>query len=536
MQIFIYIVIISFLVRTIRNIFYQTFLWQLKEYRIDRLWTHLSTEQGRKLILGPVTLIKWILLIFIIGSIITVNLSFLGLFAYFTFGIIWILEAAIYIRELISRGWRIPRLTLKIIIILGLSFTFQFGQLISGNLIDELFTGPFLDKLLAPSIALFIILANIPSSIFKKIIIILARKKISQFKNLEVIGITGSYGKTSTKEFLATILSEKFKVAKTPEFTNTDIGVAKYIMQELMPDHEVFLAEMGAYKKGEIEAICNMVRPKMGIITGINEQHLELFGSIENTKKAKFELIESLPQQGTAIFNGDNSYCLQMAQWSKKRGLKTFIYNKTRDVKNIMVFKDHIEFTFVAANKKYKFSVNLLGKQTIENLLAAIYAAKSLGLTVEAIKNGLAGIIPTPKTMQLAGKLNGMTLADDTFNANPDGVMAALNYMKIYKGKKILVLTPLIELGNDADKIHKNLGKKAAQVCDLILLTNLNYNKPFLEGANASSGSKKVQIVNTVVGIRLIRQNIDRDGIVVFEGKEAGKMLDKLLSFERVPM
>lgn len=529
---FLPVVLFSFVIRTIRYSLYYVFLCQLKEYRIDRLFAHLKTSNGQKLIFGKLTIIKWFLLVLIILSTL-VRIGEVFRISIWTFWFIWFLEAIWSLKELVTTGWRIPILTPKVIIILVLVFTIQFGFIITGLGIHEKYLfvqpliSPFLDKLLGSMIALAIVFVNIPGSIYKRWIINKAAGKIAKFKHLIVIGITGSYGKTSTKEFLATILSEKFKVAKTPEFTNTDIGIANYILKELKPEHEVLVVEMGAYKKGEIKTICDMLKPKAGIITGINEQHLELFGSIENTMRAKFELIESLPEKGVAIFNGDNKYYLQMVNWSKKLGLKTLIYNTTADVKTVKTFTDHIEFTLV--DKNYLFRVNLLGKQAIDNLLAAIYVAKSLGLTTEIIRSGIAKIVPTPKTMQSIGKVGGMMLVDDTFNANPDGVKAAADFMKIFKGKKILVLTPLIELGAEAEKIHAQLGEHLAKICDLILVTNLNYNKSFIGGVTKISSEEKVQVVNAALGVKLIRENLDEDGVVLFEGKETAKILNKLL-------
>ncbi|MCJ7740628.1 hypothetical protein MUP32_04925, partial [Candidatus Microgenomates bacterium] len=208
MELLIFLLLISFTIRTIRNVLYQTFLWQLKEYRTDRFWSHLATVQGKKLIFGPLTVIKWILLLLIIFGLF--EFGSLGFIAYLIFGLCWFFETVICLRELVSRGWKIPVLTVKALIILFVVFFFQFIWLFTGGLL----CGPFLDKLLAPSIALLVILTNIPSFLYRKIIIAAAKKKISGFGDLRVIGITGSYGKTSTKEFLATILSEKYKVAK----------------------------------------------------------------------------------------------------------------------------------------------------------------------------------------------------------------------------------------------------------------------------------------------------------------------------------
>ena len=533
-----YLLLSAFIIRTFRNALHQAFLWQLKEYRFDRIFAHLKTGQGKKLFLGPLTLMKWVPLIIYTGLILWSLFYTLpeshywsSIFAalYYFFWSLWILEATLNVKELFTGGWKLPKFTLKIILILLLVFILQFGTL-RNNIQAPLILGPILDKILPLSIFLFVILFNFPSLVLKKIIIILAKRKISRLNSLKVIGITGSYGKTSTKEFLAAILSEKFKVAKTYGFNNTDIGIAKCILRDLKPEHQIFVVEMGAYKKGELKTICDMVKPTMGIITGINEQHLELFGSLENTMKAKFELVESLPKGGIVILNGNNYYCLEMGKWAKDKGLKILTFNTDRDIKNIKVFEDHLEFNLTGTNNL--IMMHLLGRQAIENVLAAIYASKNLGMTLDEIKRGASKIVPASNTMQFTGKLSGMTLVDDTFNANPDGVLAVVDYMKIFKGKKILVLTPLIELGGGAEKIHERLGKETAKVCDLVLLTNYNYHQAIISGAQKVSGETKIQIANPADGESLIRENVGKDGIVVFEGKESAKLLKKFGNYD----
>jgi len=545
------IVIFAFIVRTLRNSLYFIFLWQMKEYRIDRIEAHLHTDQGRRLIFGPMTLVKWILLLIILLDIflrkyLPFKEELIWILPYVIFWIIWIIEALLNIRELISRGWRLPKFTLKVILILLAVFFIQFGTL-NANRQVPLILGPLLDKLLAPSVAFIVVLLSIPTWFFKKIIVILAKRKISQRKSLIVIGITGSYGKTSTKEFLAQILSAKYHVLKTEGSTNTEIGIAKTVLNKLTANHEVFIVEMGAYKEGEIIAICKIVKPQIGIITGINQQHIELFGSIESTMKTKFELIENLRRNGTAVFNLGNKYVYKMFNWTKEKrpDMSIWGYQKAAKeklnlqketqllfAKDIVVSAQNLSFQIVDDQQQVTCSAGLLGEQNVENILAAGCVALSLGLTPEELKKAVEVIEPPVKTMRLVKVLGGTYLIDDTFNANPDGVIAAIAYMKIFAGRKILVLTPLIELGEEAERIHKFLGKKAAELCDLILLTNLNYYKSFIEGAAQAKGEGKIQVVNTIVGEKLIRQNLSKKSVVVFEGREAGRILDQLVKLD----
>ena len=530
MQIFIYLAIISFLVRTIRNILFLTFLWQLKEYRLDRMLAHLKTEQGKKLILGPITSVKWILFIgILIGGI---------FYSYYILWFIWILEAIFNIRELALFRWRVPRFTLKVTLIL-LAVLFTISNFLLKDITDIgvaiLIDGIYVDRFIGLIMAIIIGILNLPVNFYKKSIIWKAKNKLDKYKKLTVIGITGSYGKTSTKEFLYQILSRKYNVLKTEGSVNTEIGVAQTILKNLNQEHEIFIVEMGAYKKGEIEAICRMVKPHIGIITGINEQHLELFGSLEKTLTTKFELIKNLEMKGVAIFNEDNQLVKKMIGWTKKKRqdltIVGYSLHKRQElyVENIRMEQNIIVFYLNFDGRKEEINLKLSGRQNIYNFLAAVVVALKLGFTLPEIKKISSSILPAPKTMKSIVGPKGVTFINDTFNTNPDGVIAALEYMILFKGKKILVLTPLIELGKESERIHKILGKKAAQVCDLILLTNLNYNQSLIEGVMQVGSREKVQLVNTCVAINLIMQNIDREGVVVFEGREAGKILEKLL-------
>jgi len=534
-KLLVYLILISFLIRTVRNILNQSFLWQLKEYRLDRIVAHLKTTSGRKLIFGPITIIKWICLFTILVSF---NFQYLFgdfstlaiLIAYLFFYLIWIFEAIINLKELFTNGWKIPVFTFKSSFIVAVCLIFQFSSLLFVDKLTLLIIGPFLDKLLAPTLTLIVLLVKIPQIIYIKWLVTVARKKINSFTNLIVIGITGSYGKTSTKEFLSTLLSIKYKVVKTAGFNNTLIGVVQTIAKKLSGNTQVFVVEMGAYKKGEIKAIADLVKPKIGIITAISEQHIELFGSLENIMKTKYELIESLPVGNVAIFNGNNKDCLKMAKWAEAN-YKTLIYHDSINTKKIRVFKDHTDFTFIDKNFNLDVSVPLVGKQNIENLVASILAAKTLGMSNSQIQQGLSKITSPSQTMRIIKRSPKITIVDDTFNANSVGVEATLDYMKLYIGNKILILTPLIELGEQGSEIHEKLGYKAASICDIVALTNSNYKESFFKGASkASLLESKVRIVSPQLAVDIINANTENDSIALFEGKEAGKILRKLTS------
>ncbi len=409
-----------------QRIFYSLYLWQLKEYRLDRF----SEEVGRnKIIIFPkISLIALILVLTegILGQYFLIFVFLLYLF----FGLRPLILLA-------RKRWRSPKFTKKMIVFLGLVWLFLaglfvifFSDALRFILIFEIFFPLF--------VFLSLQFIQIPTFFAKRYIFLKAKKKRERFKNLIVIGITGSFGKSSTKELLFEFLSGKFNVLKTEGNVNTEIGVAGTVLKKLKKEHQIFICEMAAYKRGEIKAICNIVKPKIGILTGINQQHLSLFGSQENIIRAKFELIESLPNDGIAFFNAKNNYCLGLFQKTK---IKKILYGQ---------------------------EANFPGE---ENILGAIAIAKELGISQEEIARGRQRIEPW---LQVKKGINGLNIIDATYSANPDGVIAHLEHLKTLRqaqGRLVIVMPCLIELGKAASEVHQRIGRKINEVCDLAIIT-----------------------------------------------------------------
>jgi len=317
-----------------------------------------------------------------------------------------------------------------------------------------------------------------------------AKKKRAEARDLLVIGITGSYGKTSTKEFLATILSEKFNILKTKEHQNTEIGVSQCILNDLQPKHEIFICEMGAYKRGEIKLLGDITKPKIGILTGINEQHLATFGSQENIVKAKYELIESLPEDGLAIFNGDNPYCFELYRKTLIKkivyGLQSSISGKPPDIwaHNVKTEKDFVTFKTYSKDDSADFKVNVFGAQNVLNILGAVAVAKELGMGLEEIARACRKIESGQSGMQLKKGINGFNIIDATYSANPNGLISHLEYLKIWPGKKVIIMPCLIELGKVSKEVHKRIGQKIGEVCDLAIITTKERFKEIKDGAS----------------------------------------------------
>lgn len=534
------------------------FLWQLKEYRLDRMIAHLETPVGKRIIQNPLTIVKTILFIILLitlpmlifsntENLLTSGYLIFGL-SLISFWLIWIIEALVYIKEIIKKGWLYPKFTIKAVFLLAVLMIIFIPNIIFGNLTFHLLSwGIILDRMFNPIIFLIVSFANIPSYFLKKLVIRNARRKIQKMRNLKIIGITGSYGKTSTKEFLRQMTGVKYNTLAPSGSINTEIGISSAILNQMNIRNELLIAEMGAYKKGEIKAMCNIVVPNLGIITGINQQHIQLFGSMDNIVRTKYELIENVASHGTAVFNIGNQFVTKMVDWAweKRRDLTIWGYQigpdkKIKEIEDryfiyadqITVIQEKITFNIHHNHKKVICETKLYGLQNVENILACVCVCLSFGMSLELIKRQIRMLKPAGKTMNKTIGINNSVFIDDTFNANPDGVIAVLNYMKLYKGNKILLLTPLIELGDKSFEIHRMISQKAVEICDFILLTNSNYSEIFMSFAKLSKHKSKVFVVSSQSAIDLIKQNSDRGGITVFEGKESEKVLGILTKLD----
>lgn len=538
MDLFFLLASIFFFVWIIRNAFFWVWLWQLKEYRLDRILIHLKeTEQGKKLLFSPLAFLKWLVVASYV--LVVLNNSLLTFYQIIIF-LIFFYEAISAYREKSTEVLKMPIISFKAIFIAFISLLF-ISVLFLVPLVEKFLWILLLDRILTLIIAFLVFLLYFPTEFYRDYKIKKAAKKISSFKNLLVIGITGSYGKSSTKNYIAKILEEKFNVLKTRGTNNTPIGIANTIISGLSKNTQIFVVEMGAYKRGEIKKICEIVHPKIGIITAVNDQHLSLFGNLQTTMDAKYELIESLPNDGIAMFNSDNKNSYELY---KKTNKKKVLYgieklkngNDSIFASDIIVKKTSIDFEVSLKKDTLHLKTPLLGVWNAEDLLPGIYIANYLGMKKDEIKKAVSSLLPLPKTMTYKKLSTGVAIIDDTFNANPASVSAALEYMKIYKGKKILVLQPMIELGKNAEQDHYQAGRKISEICDYLFLTNKNFYEPVLGGIKDTGGKCLVKMGNLKEFADFVNQNTKTGDIVVFEGKEAAFFLDKILSMPKISL
>ena len=416
-------------------------LWQLKEYHIGRFKDHFTTYKGKKLLLNPLMIIK-------IALAFTIYFYSEPIIAFIIIGLLFI-ESAFALLGFAKKRLRIPVLTRKTSVILsaGISLEFLIISFLLATKISLVKTTAIflLFDIAVPFITSFLVLAFQPLAVaMRNRVLSQARKKIEGKEKLLVIGITGSYGKTSVKEFLSVILSKKYKVFKTAEHKNSEIGISNCIINGLEDSHEIFISEMGAYNKGGIKLLASIVHPKIGIITGINEQHMSTFGSLENTIKTKFELIGSLPKDGIAILNYDNSNIKNQKVENYNSNLQNVKFYSTNDkncdlwAENIKAELRSISFSIVSKDgDKADFELGLPGTHNISNVLAAAVCAKYLGMSLQEISDACKEIDSKYSGIKVKEGINGLNIVDATYSSNPTGFISHMEYLKLWPGKKL---------------------------------------------------------------------------------------------------
>ena len=339
-----------------------------------------------------------------------------------------------------------------------------------------------------------------------------AKTKLKSMPNLKVVGITGSYGKTSSKNILADILNVKYNTLPTPRNLNTPYGLMITINNHMDKFTEIFIAEMGAYVRGEIKGLCNFVKPKYGILTRIGTAHLESFGSEENIQKGKFELIESLPSDGVGVLNRDDP---KQVNYELKNNVKILwigIDEEDVDVRatDIKCNHDGTKFNviFKGDKKKYEFQTKLLGKHNVYNILAALALGREFDISISDLQQSVKKVKPVGHRLELK-KLNNFFMIDDAYNSNPVGAENACKVLGMMPGTKVVVTPGMIELGEKENEYNKIFGEQISEVADYAILIGEKKTKPIKEG--------------------LLTKGFDKDKIVVFNDvRDAYPFIEKI--------
>lgn len=325
-----------------------------------------------------------------------------------------------------------------------------------------------------------------------------AIKILERHPNLIKVGITGSYGKTSSKNILQEVLSENFYSLPTPASFNTPMGITITIREQLKNIHQVFICEMGADKVGDIVELSDFVKPDYAIITSIGPQHLATFKTIDNIIKEKMSLVENLPETGVAIINLDNDY---IKNYQIKNNCKVVSYgidNKEADyiAQNISYSIQGSSFDVVHHNETYTFNTRLLGEHSVLNILSAIALARELNVGWDQLKAAVSKVRFIPHRLELKN-INGISFIDNAFNSNPEGANMSLKVISQMPKKRIIVTPGMIDLGPIQDEENYKFGYNMQGKVDVAILVGKNQTTPIYKG--------------------LIDANFDQDQIFVFD-------------------
>lgn len=347
-----------------------------------------------------------------------------------------------------------------------------------------------------------------------------AKKKLQEIPGLKVVGITGSYGKTSTKYIINTILSQKYNTLMTPESYNTTMGVVRTINEKLTSMHQLFICEMGAKYVGDIKEITDIVNPTYGVLTAIGPQHLDTFKSLDNVRKTKLELVDSLPEDGIAFVNWEDE---NIRNSKITKNMVKYGFSKDADYypENISITERGSTFDVVIPGKEnIKIKTRLLGNLNILNIVGAVAIADKLGLTPEEIKMGAKYIRPVPHRLELKQNPNGSIIIDDAYNSNNRGAKMALDVLKSFEHRKRILITPgIVELGDKMTEINQELGRNAAESSDFIILVGANQAVPIYNGIKEKNYPESQVFIakNLQEALGKMNEIITADSVVLLE-------------------
>jgi UDP-N-acetylmuramoyl-tripeptide--D-alanyl-D-alanine ligase len=588
----IWIVLIMRLLETV-------YLWQVKEYRIDRVLSHLRYEGSLSLndefeLAMRIALLTMLVVYYLSPLSLVLSTTIVLVIVYYDFRAFSDLRKMLF-RKFHRPALKSPRNLLIVVgalLIMALPYVYivwamadlrmipvfqniavqnppQSANQVIWNMplaiekdgltiislpllvaIYSLTVGILCDLLLGMIVAGLVFVTAPLSVIRRKLIIRQAQAKIKTLKHLRVVAVTGSYGKTTTKEILAQILATKFKTIKTEKNNNTEVGIAQTILKKITRDTRIFIAEMGAYKLGETKACAEVARPDIALITGIDEQHISLYGNFKAIIDSTLEIVDMLKPGGLVIINGDNEYCLRIAgmitarkviyftnygQQSvigsrelKKMPKATLPRDENMYISDIEEKEQGLAFTIGFHNMLEHVSTNIKARHNVGNIAAAIITASELEIDLKEVAKIVDGIeFKLPYLTSKAG-VNNSILIDDGYNINPSGYYAGLDYLAKQKtqGKKWVLTQGFIELGEEREKTYKTAAEETVKNAQALMTTDLDLHIAVQE---LNQDFKSV-FVESVFDIPLaFTRDIAAQDMVLIEGPLPKQVLDAIV-------
>lgn len=347
--------------------------------------------------------------------------------------------------------------------------------------------------------------------------------------SIPVIGITGSNGKTTTKDLTAAVLSGKWNVLKTQANFNNEIGLPMTLLQ-LNKSYDVAVVEMGMRGLGQIKLLTDIAKPTIGVITNVGETHMELLGSIENIAKAKSEMAQAIEIDGKVVLNADDEHVAKMHEVTKARPIY-FGINHAADVKAFNVKtagEGKTEFDAFIGENMAHFTLNMLGIHNVYNCLAALAVGYACGLTIEEMQKGLASFKPTAMRFEYK-KVGDFNVINDAYNASPMSTKAALsNLAKVTDGRKILVMGDMFELGSVEVKAHEDIAVQAKEAGVSIIVTRGMLTQNTARKAREIGIPEVYECANHEEAVAILKKVLQKDDTVLFKGSH-GMHMEKII-------
>ncbi len=519
-----YLLLLLSIVPIIYRYSFWLYIIQLKEYRWDRFSEYISTPQWKSAVVNIWSVLE--LPLFLISLIIFINSPF-EIIIYNVLFMYFIIQNIFIFRKIIKWNFLKPKLTWRLLMTLAILIpliALEFYFIIFAGFTSSLYSYLLLVILFSPIYIYLSIVITLPIVNYFKNKKINRATSISNKVNKPIkIGITWSYWKSSVKEFLASVLEQDWTTLKTPNNINTEIWISTLLIRKLSDKYKYFIAEMWAYKIGEISLLWKIVNHKYWFLTAIWNQHIALFGSQKNISIGKCEIAESvLKNKGILYINWNNSN-IRKAKFDKKLKIVKYWNYKWADTNYEILWLKNGKTEFIFEYKKNKsiFSISRIGEHNIVNITWVLAFCYDLWLKTIEIKKYLNKLKSPKNTLAIIEK-NNQKLIDDTYNLSEDWLIAWIEVLNSFEWTKALVVDDILELWAEAEKIHYNLWKKISKEYRLnkIFFVWVNYKKEF-EKWLKDWWSKEVNIINSTIGLNEIN-------IILFEGRKSLKYLSKL--------
>lgn len=351
-----------------------------------------------------------------------------------------------------------------------------------------------------------------------------------------VVGVTGSIAKTSTKEAIAAVLETTFRTLKSEGNQNNEIGLPLTVLR-LTAEHEAAVLEMGMYVGGEIADLARIGRPSIGVVTAVQAVHLSRIGTLEAIERAKGELLEALPADGTAVLNEDDPIVRRMDRRTAARVLR-YGFAETADVRAdslVSAGPNGMRFRLRTPLGERDIVTPTLGALSVHNAAAAAAVGLAAGLSLDAIETGLRGGWGAPRRVELV-RLRGATVIDDSYNASPGSVAAALDVLAGLPGRRVAVLGEMLELGDEHEAGHRAVGEAAAEVAALLIVVGTRARGMAEAAVEAGLDPSSVHLaIDAEAALEVLRPRL-REGDVVLVKASRGIGLDRLVDALRLEL